>query len=390
MPDLANLGRPPRRTPPEGGLTAVTTAARRRRLVAIGGAGAIALAAVVMLTLTGGSGPASLRPAILPTVLDTNSPATTGAATPEPTVSPASSLGVLPLPTGDGPAPNTQAPGSVTLSLNSPASSGHPATLRVHVITPDTWTAYMVSFNGTIDDQSTSRYWSSAGQGMVGTVDGEKLFEVCAKHGNVSTPTNSSLDLPFTPLAAGRFHATVRILHGSCTTDHGTSWLTFNLGGSHTITSSAEFTVTDSGWHYDVNGPAKPRVDISSTRTIFDDPNGPFCTKQGTETPGFEFIASDLDGPISSVTVDWGDGSPVEPAANALAGCLTFGSAGGVYAGIAYVGDYNVYHPDHTYSQPGTYPITVTAISGAGTRNPQTVTAKMAYPASGPTATATP
>lgn len=367
-------------------LQEVVTEGRRRRRkawLATGGAGCAMLLAVVLAgTLTGGDHDAlTVQPADTPTPQVTVS-SSTSTPEPTPTTQPSGSsqpaARSLPIAAPDGQA--------VTLSAVGSLVSGQQGMLRLHVATADTWTAYVLSFNKQPQRPLADlRLFSSAGQPWVGDIDSVQLFDVCKAHADLTGPTNETRTFPFTPLAAGHFHAVIQVLHGNCSTESGGS-APFVLAGSHVITTTLDFTVEDSGWHFDANGPKSPSARISFERYGYD-PHGPYLIPESSGTPGFEFDAFDPDGDLGAVTVDWGDGSAPEDIRHAnVPGCYN----GGVSGSMVYVPSHCIYQPDHTYAAAGRYPITLTVQSGAGTRNPQTTSVRAEWVDNGPATTPTP
>ena len=275
---------------------------------------------------------------------------------------------------------SSSAASGVTLSLVSPASSGQQALLRVHVVAPDAWTAYQISFNGT--DMNFPRVWFGAGTANQGAVDTEGYLPVCSQHGDITTPTDTTRDFAFTPLRAGKFHATVLVAHGSCdlparpNCDWNLFCFTTNgvqiKPGLPVYKGEFDFMVADSGFKYDVNGPAPPTVEIQFEQSQCGR-NPPLCLPpSNTDKPGFEFHATDPDGHITNLTVNWGDGTTtnlvrqdiVVPELNDLCGVFD----------VKYVKCWAPFQIQHTCPRAGVYTITVAATSGGGTRNPQTVT----------------
>lgn len=371
-------------------LEAVVTAGRRRkrRAMVAGGAAACAVVVAVVLTaaLTGGGREAlTIQPADSPTPEVTVTTTATGTATPEPTTQPSESS----QPTTGSVATNAPAGSDVTLSAVGPLVSGQQGILRVHVATADTWTAYILSFNSDGPPLTLQRLFWSGNQPVVGVgdVDRQDVFDVCTAHGNVTRPTDQSSAFPFTPLAAGHFHAVIQVLHGSCNTESPGVAL-FHQNDPNVVTATLDFTVTDSGWAFDANGPEAPGAQIGFERYRYDS-NGPFLMPEGSSTPGFEFTANDQDGDVGAVTVDWGDGTAPEDIRSAdVPGCY----AGGVSGSMVYVPSRCIYQPDHTYAAPGHYSITLTVHSGTGTRNPQmtSVTKEWVQEDSTPTPSPTP
>jgi hypothetical protein len=368
-------------------LQGVVTEGRRRRRkawLAAGGAGCAVLLAVALTgTLTGAAGHDALtvQPADTPTPQVTVTDATpTPTTTTQPSGSSQPSASSLPTTAPAGP--------DVTLSLVGQPVNGQQGGLRVHVATADTWTAYVLSFNAVNGSAlELPRIFWYGNVPNAGDVDRAQLFDVCKAQADLTRPTDETRTFPFTPLAAGRFHAIIQVLHGSCSTGPIQAPMgEFTLAGPHVVTTTLDFTVEDSGWHFDANGPKQPHGTISFERQHYsNDP--PLTPDAAAATPGFQFSAGDPDGALSAVTVDWGDGSAPEDIDHAsVPGCR----GGGVSGSMTYWSSDCIYQPDHTYADAGHYLITLTVQSGAGTRNPQTTSVTAEWVDSGPSPTPTP
>src|SRR5438067_1444140 len=186
-------------------------ALRRRRIA--GGAAALLIVAAGAGTAFGlfrGSG-GQQRLTAEPGTTTSTSAEPTDTTSPSASSSPSASESSTPA----TPTSTTSTPaGSVTLSLSGPLKPGQEETLHVHVVAADAWTAYQLTFNGAFLDMD--RVFPGGGDTNQGEIDAEDYLPVCAKHGDLSTPTNTTHDFTFSPLRTGHFHAIVAVVHGTC------------------------------------------------------------------------------------------------------------------------------------------------------------------------------
>lgn len=265
--------------------------------------------------------------------------------------------------------------------------SGQDVTLKVHVNTPDTWTAYVLSYDygsGPVKYALTwPRVWWGANARQYGDIDRQELFDICAKHVNpdLSAPTDGTRSFTFTPLDAHAYHAAVQVLHGSCHTDYASD-AQFTLSGPQVLTATLDFAIGDSGWKYDVNGPAAPGGRIDFEQSHYDDEGFPTG-----KSPGFQFATYDPDGTADRVFVDWGDGTGTQDVTSSRLNVRNACYGGGSFSGVLYLDSFCLYQPGHTYAVPGTYTIRFTVDSGSTTRNAQSSAVTATYHAAAPAAT---
>lgn len=158
-------------------------------------------------------------------------------------------------------------------------------------------------------------------------------------HGPVSVTTSHAYGRP------NQYMFEVRAFTGNCQEDGGVGTL---------------FGIFQVGPPSTGQGPTLPHVELSRTMILGE--NGQPAPHQGDRTwAAVVAVAKDDDGWVRSATLDWGDGTPpqVFPTGMTCRPTLT-GWPGGTQIAFGAVGSGEGVHH---YATPGTYTVTVTAVS---------------------------
>lgn len=353
---------------------AVAKRVRRRRVVR-----QVAAATSVVLLVAG------VSTAVVRSNAGHRDDVTLGSESPSPDgISPSPSPSVFSSPSG---APLAVAPQETTVSQPGGPSvhlrvvgfavTGRDTVIEAHIVDPEgPLTGYQFSFGiagKTLAPDSFPRSFPGAGTMNYGFGDVDSSESFCTNGAPTSSgPTDRVIRFVWSFRVPTNYVGFMRVQTRTCV-GIGDNYGSTTLSGSPTAIAVLRYGVTGTLWP---NGPETPTVSVGFHRSRFD--SGTDHTDLG---PGPEFWASD-DGAISSVHVDWGDGSSED---------VTFkpedrGAStqyGSCQQGIDEFGapiDDVVARPDHTYAVPGAYVVTVTATSETcGGGDVQTGTASGTY-----------
>ncbi len=342
---------------------------RRRRNHRIAGAtSAVAaglVAALVGVSLAGaGTERLSVKPAVSPSATTTPSSGPSATSKPEVTATPtpnrptaaASEPSVEPSPAPVAP----DSPGPEETPSPSPAAPDY--VVGIHPSAAEVPTATDVDITVTVKSATDDfAVWGRAGEGS------SELFSACPQWGD---PPNL-----YVPSRTRSGDTTTIVFHWSWR-QPGTYTLQAEVWGNCTdstygndgILASAETSLLVSGGQIYTNGPHLPAAEFGYMGLAGDDPNSyppdppaPYYYEATAD-------AVDFDGWMQRYTIDWGDGTPEETlnSDDFLEDCEDPGThwiPGGVGGGAGY----------HHYPGPGTFTITVHAVSEDCTGNAQQV-----------------